>query len=42
MVGFEFNIPCKLQVVVQQKTLGILSIELLHSPVHMNYEFFKI
>ena len=31
MVGFELKFPYKLQVVVQQETLGILSIQLLSS-----------
>ena len=34
-VRFEFKIPYKSQVAAQQKTLGILSIELLSSQAHM-------
>ena len=41
LVGFEFKMPYKLQVVVQQKTLGILRIELLSSQAPMNQEFFE-
>ena len=41
MVRFEFKIPYKLQVAAQQKTLGILRIDLLHFQVHMNCEFFQ-
>ena len=33
--------PYKLQVATQQKTLGILRIELLHSQVHMNRKLFQ-
>jgi len=42
MVGFEFKMPYKLQVAIQQKTLGILRIDLLSSQAHMNCEHYEL
>jgi len=41
MVGFEFENVYKLQVASQQKTLGILTIEVLSSQTCMNRENFE-
>jgi len=40
MIGFGFKLPYKLQVVVQQETLGIFSIQLLSSQMPMDPKFF--
>ena len=40
-VGLEFKNAYKLQRVAQQKTLGILRIEVLSSQVRMNHENFE-
>ena len=41
MIGFEFKIPYKLQVSAQQKTIGIVRIDLLSSHTPMDWEFFE-
>lgn len=40
-MGFEFENTYKLQVATQQKTLGILRIEVLNPQEHMNLEIFE-
>jgi len=40
--GFEFKMPYKLEVAIQQKTLGILRIELLSSQAHMNHKHYEL
>jgi len=41
-VRFEFKNSYKLKIVAQQKTLGILRIEVLRSQAHMNRENFEV
>jgi len=40
-IGFEFKMAYKLHVASQQKTLGILSIELVSSQTCMNHAFIE-
>jgi len=40
-VGFKFEFSYKLQMATQQKTLGILRIEVLSSQARMNLESFE-